>query len=49
MLLTLIEIVMSVLLFLVLAVAVTLGLAVVMTYAAQASYVDPLDEGLDDD
>jgi hypothetical protein len=49
MLLTLIEIVLAVLLFLGLVAVVTLGLAVVMSHAVQASYIDSLDEGLDDD
>ena len=49
MLLTLIEIVAVVLLFIVIAVVVTLALTVVVSYAAQVCYVDPLNEGLDDD
>jgi hypothetical protein len=49
MLLTLIEVIGLVLLFLVIAVVITLALTVVITYAAQVSYVDPLNEGLEDD
>ena len=49
MLLTLIEIVAAVLLFIVIAVVITLALTVVVSYAAQVSFVDPLNEGLDDD
>jgi hypothetical protein len=49
MLLTLIEIIAVALLFLVIAVVITLALTVVISYAAQVSYVDPLNEGLDDD
>lgn len=49
MLLTLIEVIGLVLLFLVIAVVITLALTVVISYAAQISYVDPLNEGLEDD
>ena len=49
MLLTLIEVIGFVLLFLVIAVVITLALTVVISYAAQVSYVDPLNEGLEDD
>jgi hypothetical protein len=49
MLLTLIEVIGLVLLFLVIAVVITLALTVVISYAAQVSYVDPLNEGLEDD
>jgi hypothetical protein len=49
MLLTLIETVAVVLLVLVIAVVITMSLSVVMAYISQASYVDPLDSGLDDD
>lgn len=49
MLLTLIEIVAFVLLFIVIAVVITLALTVLVSYAAQVSYVDSLNEGLDDD
>ena len=49
MLLTLIEVIGLVLLFLVTAVVITLALTVVISYAAQVSYVDPLNEGLEDD
>jgi len=49
MLLTLIEVIGLVLLFIVIAVVITLALTVVISYAAQVSYVDPLNEGLEDD
>jgi hypothetical protein len=49
MLLTLIEVIGLVLLFIVIAVVITLALTVVITYAAEVSYVDPLNEGLEDD
>ena len=49
MLLTLIEIIGAILLFVVIAVVATLCLAIAVSYASQASYVDPMNEGLDDD
>lgn len=49
MLLTLIEIIAFVLLFIVIAVVIILCLAVAISYVTQASYVDPLNEGHDDD
>lgn len=49
MLLTLIEIILLALLVLGIAVVVIFALSVVMTYVTQASYVDPLNEGFDDD
>jgi len=49
MLLTLIETVAVVILVLVIAVIITMSLAVVISYVSQASYVDPLNEGCDDD
>jgi hypothetical protein len=45
----LIELIVAVLLFILIAVLVTLSLAVVMSYVTQASYVDPIDERLDND
>jgi len=45
----LIEIIAVVLLFIVIAVVITFALTVLVSYAAQVSYVDPLNEGLDDD
>lgn len=49
MLLTLIEIVAFALLIILIAVVITFALTVLVSYAAQVSYVDPLNEGLDDD
>ena len=49
MLLTLIETVAVVLLFIVIAVVIVMCLAVAVSYLTQASYVDPLNESCDDD
>ena len=49
MLLTLIEIILLALLVIGIALVAILALSVVMSYLTQASYVDPLNEGFDDD
>ena len=43
------EIILLGVLFLVIAVAITFALAILIAYASQIAYVDPLNEGLEDD